>query len=65
VNWGFVTPGTLKYPLITLVDTRSAVAIERMERVVATRASVDAGTAAVPDLEAGLADVAERPISTT
>ena len=41
----------------TLVNMSSAVAIQRMERVVTTRESVDAGTAAVADLEAGLADV--------
>jgi hypothetical protein len=35
----------------------SAAAIERMERVVATRASVDCGTAIVADLKAGLADL--------
>jgi hypothetical protein len=36
---------------------KSAAAIERMERVVAIRASVENGTVIVADLEAGLADV--------
>jgi hypothetical protein len=57
MSWSSVTSGTLKYPMNTLVDMSSAVAIQRLERIVTTRDSVDARTATVADLEAGLAGV--------